>query len=1676
MGTELGTAVVSGVASKVAESMFGQIRQEISYVFKHKSYIEDLKKQVENLACARERVEHSIDYAKKQGEETEKDVEQWLIKVNEFSERIEKSIIENEEKEKKRCFKGLFPNLMACYLFNKKAVKATKDVVDLIAKGNFSRVSYRLQGMNSVYVRGYEAFDSRMPIMEEILEALKDADVNMIGVYGMAGVGKTTLVKKVALQAKEHKLFDVVIMVEVTESPDPKKIQGEIADQLGLVFQEESESGRAGRLHSRLKKEKGRVLVILDNVWAKLDLDAIGIPFGYDERGGAYQKEQWKGVNEDLESSHKNEEWKGVNGDQRRCKILLTSRSCDVLCNEMDTQRKILVETLTNKEAMNLFERIVGLSTEISDFHSISVEIIKKCAGLPLAIITIANALKNKSLFVWKDALDQLRRSNPRCVPNMDETLYSTIELSYKLLRSDAAKSLFLLCGLCMVGNRVHVHDLLGYSIGSGLFGDFDTLEKARNRFHTLIDYLKTSCLLDSDSTDWIKMHDITFAVAVSIASSQKLMFNIPNVTGLKELLEENIPRDSIAISLLYRDIYELPERLECPKLELFLLFMKDHSLQIPELFFEGMKKLKVLDLTGVCLLSLPSSLSCLTNLRTLFLDNCLLIDVSIIAELKKLEILSFLNSSLEKLPAEIGQLTRLRVLDLSNCSKLKVITPNVIASLSRLEELYMGNSFVQWEVKGLNNPGRSNASLDELKHLSHLTNLYIHILDAQTVPWDIFSEKLKCYKIFMGEKWSWPGKYETSRTFKLKLNNCNYLGPGFRTLLKTTEDLYLDEMSGVRNVLYELDRDGFPQLKHLHVQNCPKILHIIHPIEWNSACINAFPILETLFLHNLISLERICHGQLMVESFSRLKTIKVRECNRLKHIFSFSMVKNLQQLQEIEVIDCKNLKEILSEESEDHVEQNQRNSKIEFTQLQSLKLQLLPQLRSFGFNLKTSLISQTSFASCKGSEEIIPEDFMALFSEKVMLPSLENLTLSTVNIKNIWLNQLLLFSSCVQTLKSLIVEGCNSLKFLFSTSMAKYLMQLHNLEIRNCMSMEAVIKTEGLGREEDITKITFPKLFYLELKDLPKCMRFGAGEFLEFPSLEALHIQSCPNLKTFFSSSPFVDLSENRPTDMHPLFDEKVAFPNLETMILSHLDNLQMIWYKQLHGDSFCKLKVVRVEFCETLTTLVPSYTLSRLSSVEYLKITNCASVEQVFEVQGFNIVSPLQLKQLLIHQLPKLRLIWHKNPQQLLSFQNLETLSVVECWSLKSLFPVSVASTLMQLKHLEITSCGLEEIVVEEKVASVPRFVFPQLTFLLLENLPKLKSFFPGLHTVDWPMLKSLLVFHCHKMQIFASNGKSQPQIPIHQPLFLPEKIIPNLERMSLSSCDIKLMSLGHFPVKMFPKVKVLDVVCFHEESAEFPFDFLQKFYSLEKLILYNSNFEELLPYEGVNKEKHDMEFMPVRSLRLDLLPHLRQIWKLNSAVVTFVDHNLQSLEVWRCHHLTCLLPCSGSLKNLTTLDVWCCNGLANILACSAAKTLVQLTTLRIRECNLVTEIIANEVGNTEDEIVFCQLKILELSCLPRLSCFCSADYAFQFPCLEEVIMKQCPELKTFSERVVSTPRLKRVQLIKQTDQGYFWKDDLNSTIQHLFTDMVQIRNLEYLELSEFPLERKMEWPTSS
>ncbi|KAL5807586.1 hypothetical protein ACOSQ4_030319 [Xanthoceras sorbifolium] len=1649
--------IVISIASTIAEMLVVPIAKHICYPFKYKNNMEELKQQVEKLNGARETVQHNVDEAKTQGDEIEKVVEQWLNNVDDFTKGVVKPIIDDENKAGKLCSIGFISNMMVRYSLSKKAAKTAKDGVNLLGGGTFQKVSYRslLRKTTSIYTRGYDDFDSRKRIFNDLMEALKEADVNFIGVCGMGGVGKTTLVKRIVGQVIEDKLFDVVVMAEITEIPDIRKIQGQIADELGLKFHEESLTGRAARLRDRLKKEK-RVLVVLDNIWAQLDLEAVGIPLGEQEKRSVRQEEDQKGRND----------------EQRQCKILLTSRNLDVLRDDMNTQKEFSVEILCEEEAGNLFWKIVADPAKQSDFNLIAIEIIRYCAGLPIAIATTANALKNKILSDWKDALDQLRRSNPRHIKGMDTKVYSAIELSYNLLESEEAKSLFLLCGLVHAGGSVSSDYLLRYGTGLGLFENVTTLEEGRNRVQMLINNLKARCLLlDGFEKRFVKMHDIVHAVAVSIASTNKLMFNIQNVTNLKEMLEERLPKDATAISLPYKDISLLPERLEYSKLNLFFLFMTDISLQIPEAFFEGMKELKVLDLGNIDLLSLPSSLHGLTKLQTLCMDECLLGDIATIGDLKKLEVLSFARSDLERLPAEIQHLTQLKLLDLDSCSKLKVITPNVISSLTQLEELYMGNSFVQWEVKG-----QSNASLSELKQLSSLTTLELHVLDAQIIPHDLLIfDKLERYKIFIGDVWDWSGKYETSRTLKLKLNNSIYLGNWVKSLLHRTEDLYLDELKGVKNVLYQLNGEGFQQLKHLHVQNGPELQYLVNSIEWGLC--NVFPKLESLFLHNLINLEQIYHGQLVTESFSKLRIIKVRKCDRLRHLFSFSMAKNLLQLQEIEVIGCKRLEEIIFVESEEQVHQNGSNRRIEFTQLCALTLQCLPRLTDFSFNAFTPNI---------GSQEILAEDeygvSMSLFSQNVVLPSLQKLKLSSINIGCTWLDQLPGISSCCQALTNLTLEECNGLKFLFSYSMVKSLVVLEMLEIRNSKSIEGIINTEELRGEG---KVVFPKLIKLQLKGLPNLIKFGSrisvefssmtqlsiedcpklktfsfssaltsgdikqgeqveeinwqddihplfnqkvvvptltslnlssipiptiwhnqlqpmssyfqslkeiiidgcdtlkyvfsssmakslihletleifnckimelviitagerisntlfpklyklhlkhlpelkifcnfpGNSIEWPSLAQLWIENCPKMHTFESNSPPIDMpaskedqmnsEENLHSHIQPLFDEKVRLPNLKFLRLDGMDKLRKIWHHQLTPDSFYKLNSFGVNNCHNVLNVFPSNMLGRLQKLDELWLTNCNSLDEIFELQASSCgktqaITATQLTKLVLYYLPKLKHIWDVNSQGLLTCQNLLSIQVIGCDSLKSIFPASVSKSLLQLQELKIKECCmLEEIVVEEEQLdeAVPRFLFPQLTCLELFQLSSLESFYPGSHISEWPVLTNLQVWKCDKVETFSSefssfqviHGESQHEMPMRQHLFFVDKVLlPSLENLKLSSIIIECMWLDQLPA-MSSCCQTLTSLTLDECSGTlkflFSYSMVKSLVRLEKLDIRNcKSIEKIINTEEL-RGKGKVVFPKLINMHLIGLSQLTQFGSGNS--VEFSSMTQLSIE---------------------------------------------------------------------------------------------------------------------------------------------------------------------------------------
>lgn len=195
-------------------------------------------------------------------------------------------------------------------------------------------------------------------------------------------------------------------------------------------------------------------------------------------------------------------------------------------------------------------------------------------------------------------------------------------------------------------------------------------------------------------------------------------------------------------------------------------------------------------------------------------------------------------------------------MLDLSNCSSLAVIPASIISRLSRLEELYLDNNFFHWDDK-LHNQDEGNAKLAELNQLSHLTTLNICILDAQILPPNLPMQQLKRYTILIGNERNFSDTNQASTTLKLKLNNSIYLGyKSIKVLLERTEDLCLDDLGQSKNVLYELDEGGFPNLKYLHVQNSRDLLYIVPSTRQSPR--KAFSMLEKLSLNHLFKLEKV--------------------------------------------------------------------------------------------------------------------------------------------------------------------------------------------------------------------------------------------------------------------------------------------------------------------------------------------------------------------------------------------------------------------------------------------------------------------------------------------------------------------------------------------------------------------------------------------------------------------------------------------------------------------------------------------------------------------------------------------------------------------------------------------------------------------------------------------------
>lgn len=864
-------ALASVTVAKFVDLVVVPVGSQTSYLINYKENIKNLKKEVEELEYRKQGVQGKVEADRRNGQQIVPHVENWFCKVDTMMEELQE-LCKIEVNKKEWC---LDPNLMSRYSLSRRAKKKVADVVKL-KEEIFDIISYPTRPLRlaDTFTLGVKSFASRLSIMADVIDKLKDDDFKRIGICGMGGVGKTTLAKEVIRIVEANKLFIEVVMAVVSQTPDYWKIQGEIADILGLKFDAETIRGRAGQLLKRLQ-EIDKVLIVLDDVWTELDFESIGLPSN--------------------------------NG----CKIIFTSRSENV-CLTMGSQWNFIVSILYRDEAWEFFREMAGADVvDKPDIHGIAKEIANECGGLPIAIATIGKVLANREKHVWDDALVQLRKSSVLSFSGMHECVYSRIELSYKFIGNEDAKSCLLLCSLFPEDFDIPIEVLLRHGIALRMFEDIDALWELRNRVHTMVGELKRCfLLLDSKEEECVKMHDVVRDAILSIAfEGDTWDCNSAIWVMLDEMRKEN------------------PSSFECQKVKILEVASKKREL-LPEKLFQGMSKLMILSLRNSSLLSMSSMFKALGNLHSLRLEYCQLKDVSIIGkQMRKLEILSFAHSNIKELPKAIGRLGLLRLLDLTDCNYLIKISCKVLSSLSRLEELYLRVKNFPWEENG--------DILIELKSISHKLKVFEIRLDLDDLIKDFDLRNIVRFWIYIRNSYdhlSYPdlvrGGYLHPNILKLNADyNFIQESMAIKLLIKKSNNLSLEGVAFLQDVVGELDEEGLPYLKNLRIVSCNYLKYLADA----TYCIsfNAFPLLQSLHLCDLCGLEDIFHvpsqmvdishgqGFTSCQCFGSLRELTITLCGNLKSVFSIFPRRTLAKLQYLHVSACDRIECISSNKIE---------------------------------------------------------------------------------------------------------------------------------------------------------------------------------------------------------------------------------------------------------------------------------------------------------------------------------------------------------------------------------------------------------------------------------------------------------------------------------------------------------------------------------------------------------------------------------------------------------------------------------------------------------------------------------------------------------------------------------------------------------------------------------------
>ena len=158
---------------------------------------------------------------------------------------------------------------------------------------------------------------------------------------------------------------------------------------------------------------------------------------------------------------------------------------------------------------------------------------------------------------------------------------------------------------------------------------------------------------------------------------------------------------------------------------------------------------------------------------------------------------------------------------------------------------------------------------------------------------------------------------------------------------------------------------------------------------------------------------------------------------------------------------------------------------------------------------------------------------------------------------------------------------------------------------------------------------------------------------------------------------------------------------------------DVRRIWDNQLPVNSFENLREMRMTFCQKLFNVVPTSMLKRFKSLQFLSAANCDSLEVVFDLEGMSVledVTSIQLRKLVLDDLPKLKHIWTRNPHGFFIFQNLDSVQALSCPMLKNVFPGSegLGQDILHLEKHLLKFCEMNETADKNGLGEAPGSVF--------------------------------------------------------------------------------------------------------------------------------------------------------------------------------------------------------------------------------------------------------------------------------------------------------------------------------------------------------------------------------